>query len=282
MSGMAVRLRDVLGGQIDGLRYEPTAKRVRAELDGAVLLDSMRTVLVWEPRRVTPTYAVPLEDIAGEVVPADPAPRADDDRGIGFAHPDVTTVPVLDPRVPFRVRRTAGEPLVVRVPGGRGVEAFRPSDPDLDGYVVIDFDGVDRWLEEDEPVVSHPRDPFHRVDVRSSSRHVQLFLDGRLLADSRRPLLVFETLLPVRYYLPREDVRVPLHPSDTRTTCAYKGEATYWSADLDDPTIPDLAWSYPEPLPDAVQLRDRLAFFDERLDVVVDGTARPRPVTPWS
>ncbi len=75
---------------------------------------------------------------------------------------------------------------------------------------------------------------------------------------------------------------MPLHPSDTRTACAYKGEATYWTADLEDRTIPDLVWSYPEPLPDAVQLRDRLAFFDERVDVVVDGTARSRPVTPWS
>jgi uncharacterized protein (DUF427 family) len=279
---MAVRLRKLLGTHLDELRYEPTAKRVRAEVDGVLIADSARAVLVWEPRRVVPAYAVPVEDVRGELRSA--AARSETPAvGVGFAIPDVTTLRVLDPRIPFGVRFTDGQAVELAVPGsGRTVEAFRPSDPDLAGYVVLDFDCVDRWLEEDEPIVSHPRDPFHRVDVRASSRHVQLFGDGRLLADSRRPRLVFETLLPVRYYLPPEDVVADLRPSDTRTACAYKGEASYWSVDLGDRVLPELVWSYPDPLPDATQLRGCLAFFDERVDLVVDGVARERPVTPWS
>ena len=278
---MGVRLRDVIGGRLDDLRYEPVAKRVRAELGGSPVADTERAVLVWEPRRVVPTYAVPLADVRGEVVPDDgPVPEWTGDR-VGFAVPDVTALPVLDPRIPFGVRLTEGRRVLVRLDGA-AVEGFCPADPALEGYVVLDFDGVGRWLEEDEEIRGHPRDPFHRVDVRRSSRHVRLSLDGVPLATSDRPALVFETLLPPRCYLPAEDVVVPLQPSPTRTECAYKGEASYWSADLGDRVVPDLAWSYPDPLPDAVQLRGLVSFFDERVDVEVDGVPRRRPVTPWS
>jgi uncharacterized protein (DUF427 family) len=278
---MAIRLRDALAGQLDRLRFEPTAKRVRAEVDGVVVAESDRAVLVWEPRRVVPTYAVPVDDVRGELRPSTAAP-AELGGGTGFAIPDVTALQVLDPRVPFGTRLTDGEPLELVVPAGdRIVEAFRPADGDLAGYVVLDFDGA-RWFEEDEEIVGHPRDPFHRVDVRISSRQVRLSLDGQVLAESRRPRLVFETLLPPRYYLPREDVVARLVPSDRQTICAYKGVASYWSVDLGDRVVPDLVWSYPEPLPDAVELRGCLAFFDERIDVIVDGVPRDRPVTPWS
>ena len=162
------------------------------------------------------------------------------------------------------------------------MQGFRPEDPELAGHVVLDFAGFDRWLEEDEEISGHPRDPFHRVDVRASSRHVQLLLDGEVLADSTRPSLVFETLLPVRYHLRPEDVRAPLRPSDTRTWCPYKGAASYWSVEVAGRVVPDLLWSYENPLPDAAELTGLRAFFDERLDVVVDGEPRPRPVTPWS
>jgi uncharacterized protein (DUF427 family) len=280
---MGVRLRDVLAGQLDQLRYEPVAKRVRAELDGTVVVDSDRAVLVWEPRRVVPTYAVPVQDVLGEVVRVPASAPVDDAARLGFAIPDVTVLLVFDPRIPFSVRLTEGQPVQIRPPAlERTVEGFRPSDPDLAGYVVLDFAGCDRWLEEDEEIAGHPRDPFHRVDVRASSRHVQVFLDGELLADSTHPSLVFETLLPVRYYLPPEDVTADLRPSDTRTWCAYKGAASYWSVEMAGGVVPDLVWSYEDPLPDAAAVAGRRTFFDERVDLVVDGVPRPRPVTPWS
>lgn len=150
---------------------------------------------------------------------------------------------------------------------------------DLDGYVLVNWDAADRWLEEDEEVVGHPRDPFHRVDIRRSSRRVVVSLDGQVMAESVRPVLLFETGLPVRSYLPREDVRLDLlEPSEKRTTCAYKGHASYFSA----PGHPDIAWTYESPLRDAEQIRGLVAFFDERSDVAIDGERQGRPRTQWS
>ena len=152
-------------------------------------------------------------------------------------------------------------------------------DEDLAGFVTVEWGAVDRWLEEDEEAVGHPRDPFHRIDIRRSSRHVEVSLDGRAVAESRRPVLLFETGLPVRYYLPREDVWMGLlTASEKRTTCAYKGHASYFSA----PEHPDIAWTYEDPLPDAQQIRGLVAFFDERSDVAVDGVLQDRPTTQWS
>ncbi len=94
--------------------------------------------------------------------------------------------------------------------------------------------------------------------------------------------LLFETHITPRYYLPREDVRLDLlTPTDTRTTCAYKGHATYWAIEVGG-VQRDIAWTYEEPLPDAAAITKHVAFFDEHVDVVVDGERRERPVTPWS
>ena len=278
---MGLRLRDTVGRQLRELRYEPTAKRIRAVLNGTAVVDSDRAVLVWEPRRVVPTYAVPEEDIAAEVTPepARPVPAAD---AVGFALPDVTSIPVLDPRVPFSVHSAEGEPVEIRIDGARYALGFRPADADLAGYVVLDFDGFDRWLEEDDEIVGHPHDPFQRIDVRRTSRRVQLMLGDTVLADSRRASMLFETMLPVRYYLPPEDVVAELHPSATKTYCAYKGEATYRSAVTAGGLLHDIAWRYENPLVDASEVRGLVAFFDERVDLMVDGVARPRPLTPWS
>ena len=145
--------------------------------------------------------------------------------------------------------------------------------------MLLDFDAFDAWYEEDERNVAHPRDPFHRIDIVHSSRHVRAELDGELLAESSSPYLLFEPPLPVRYYLAPEDVRTDLlRPSDTRTFCAYKGQASYWSL----AGAEDVAWSYPEPLREAAEITDRIAFFNERVELVVDGQRLERPVTPWS
>ena len=178
---------------------------------------------------------------------------------------------------------TDGEPLTLRRGDAeRPGAAFRPADPDLDGYVFVDFAALD-WTEEDEPVVSHPRDPFHRVDARPSSRHVRIELDGHVLADSARPVLVTETWLPVRWYLPPEDVDLTvLRPSDTVTACAYKGVARYHALALPGRTASDVVWHYPAPLRGAEVLTGLMSFFTEHVDVTVDGTATVRPVSPWS
>ena len=274
---MSTRLRDLMMGELGALRYEPTEKRIRGTLGGTTVVDSTSALLVWEPKRVVPTYAVPAADVAAELIPS--GERIDEPAGIpAMGAPQLGDRPVLDPSIPFAVHTTTGEPLTARA-GGAEAAAFRPSDPALDGYVLLEFEAFDAWYEEDERNVAHPRDPFHRIDIVHSSRHVLVELDGATLAESTRPCLLFEPPLPVRCYLPRDDVRMDLlAPSETRTACAYKGQASYLSTATDD----DVAWYYPEPLREAAEITGRIAFFNERADVVIDGERRERPVTPWS
>jgi uncharacterized protein (DUF427 family) len=277
---MSVRVRDLLMRELDTLRYEPIDKRIRAMIGDDTVIDSRRAMLVWEPKRVVPTYAVPVEDVAGEIL-SEPRTETGDveDHGVApMGAPQLAGRVVFDPSVPFAVRTTAGDPLVITA-GGRAAAAFRADDAALAGYVIVDFAAFDAWYEEDERNVGHPRDPFHRIDIVRSSRHVRVELDGLLLAESTDPYVLFEPPLPVRYYLPAEDVRTDLlRASDKRTFCAYKGEASYLSLPGED----DIAWTYPAPLREAAVVTDRIAFFDERLDIVVDGTRVQRPVTPWS
>jgi uncharacterized protein (DUF427 family) len=250
---MSIHLRQALRHQLADLRYETTDKWVRAMLGDETVASTTNALLVWEPRRVVPSYAVPVADLHAELLPVQSLGA--DGRAI------------LHPGIPFSQHSTPGESFTVRAAGGDLVAAaFRPADPDLAGHVVLDFGAFDSWYEEDVRLVGNPRDPYHRVDVRHSSRHVRIELDGVVLAESDRPTLVFETNLPARYYLPKEDVRVELRPSDHRTICQYKGEASYWSIDGQD----NLLWAYEHPLEEARELAGLVAFWDERVQVTVD------------
>jgi uncharacterized protein (DUF427 family) len=220
---------------------------------------------------------VPIPALIAQLVPAGAESGADENVGVRL--PAISSRPILDPTVPFDAHSCPGTAFdVIAGEETAATAAFRPDDPDLADYVILEFAAFE-WHEEDERVVSHPHDPFGRIDVLRSSRHVRVELDGRLLAESSRPMLLFETLLPVRFYLPREDVAVPLEPSETSSYCAYKGRASYFSVP-DGPR--DVAWTYREPLHDAEPVRDRVCFFDEHLDVIVDGKRRDRPITPWT
>lgn len=272
-------VRDILMGSLGQLRYEPVEKRIRGVIAGQVVIDTDRALLVWEPKRVVPSYAIPVHELDGVTSPAAEV-AAGEPASPDVAVPRLGDRPVYDPSVPFAVHTTDGAVLDLRVAGTeRPAAAFRPADDTLSQYVVVDFDAVDEWFEEDERNLAHPRDPFHRIEIVHSSRSVRVERDGELLAASTRPYLLFEAPLPVRYYLPPEDVSEGiLQPSSTRTLCAYKGQAAYWSLENED----DIAWSYPEPLREAAEVTDRIAFFNERVDLVVNGTRLERLVTPWS
>jgi uncharacterized protein (DUF427 family) len=159
-------------------------------------------------------------------------------------------------------------------------ELARTSDePLLEGLVSFDWGAMDEWLEEDERLVGHARDPYSRIDVRDTSRHVKVSIDGETVAESRRTKVLFEAGLPPRWYFPREDVRMDLlADSDKQTTCAYKGFASYWSVGDQD----DVAWTYLDPLHDALPVKGLIAFFNERVDLEVDGEKADRPHTQWS
>jgi uncharacterized protein (DUF427 family) len=242
---------------------EPNGRRVRVFVGGQAIADSERTVYLFETGHL-PVYYFPRSDVRFDLL--EPSDRH-------------THCPYKGDASYYSV-----------VAGNRRAEnavwAYPeplPSLPEIADYVAFYWDSADAWYEEDDEVFRHPRDPYHRVDVLQSSRHVQIRIGGVTVADSRRPRLLFETGLPVRYYLPKLDVRQDLLvPSATRTRCPYKGEAVYWSAEVAGSRLEDIVWSYPAPIPEAPKIENLLAFFGEKVDVVVDGALQERPVTPWS
>ncbi len=262
-------------GLTDTLRFEPVTRRVRARHGDEAVLDSTDAVLVWEPRRVVPMYAVPPADIAAHLVACDPAPVPE-----GLP-------PILGP-VNFAWHHTPGSSYDVTLGDRtwRGA-AFAPDDPDLGGRVLMEWRPFE-WVEESQPVTGHPHDPFKRIDLLVSDRHVVVRLGGLTLADTRRALALYETHLPVRWYIPHDDVVTDLLVGSASTsTCAYKGHAAYVS--LSPEAVPgldaegvDIAWTYPHPLDEVAPVKGMFCFYAERTDLEVDGVAVPRPVTPWS
>jgi uncharacterized protein (DUF427 family) len=156
--------------------------------------------------------------------------------------------------------------------------------PDSGRYVAFYWNKMDAWYEEDDEVFVHPRDPYKRVDVMRSSRQVRVVVGGETVAESRQPRLLFETGMPTRYYLPREDVRLDLlEPSGTHTRCPYKGLASYWHVRVGDFVGKDFVWSYPEPIPECPRIRDLMCFFNERVEAIyIDGELTAKPRTRWA
>ncbi len=246
---------------------------MRALLGGTVVADTKNAALVWEPRRVVASYAVPIADVSGAL--AETPPDSVEERAVSL---EAGGPPILDPRTAFGFHTAPGTTMTLSTDSSSG-QAFVPTE--LDSMVILDFDGFD-WLEEDEPIYGHPRDPFSRIDLRQSSTHIKVELDGVLIADSARPLVLFEYVLPARLYIPRVDVVAPLERSDSETVCAYKGSATHWSLASAGSAGVDIAWSYEVPPPELVQIAGLVCFYQERVDLVIDGVAQQRPVTPWS
>jgi len=271
---MALRMKWHIGQSVPQLGYERVPMRLRAYVDGDLALDTQRGVLVWEPRRIVPMYAVPEGDLLIGVEPTDPPPEP----------PDLDALPHILGPDSFEPHTTPGT-VVDLVTGTRRIAraGFRPDDRDLAGLVVLDFVALDRWLAEDEELFGHPHDPFKRIDVLTCHRPVEVSLDGNVLASTTNALALLETHLPVRYYIPPGDVASSfLSPSETRSTCAYKGIASYLSTADGRPEGRDIGWTYPHPLADALRARDHVAFWNERIDLRVDGELLRRPVTPWS
>lgn len=238
---------------------EPTERRIRVRLGQEVVADSRRALLLvqYGPGGL-PTYYLPREDVRADVLTDEQLDEGGRRRwsvAAGRARADSAAWEHPDPSGDLEV---------------------------LAGHVTFSWTRLD-WYEEDELVVVHARDPHKRVDTLRSSRRVEVRVGGHLLASSARPLLLFETSLPTRYYLPFADVRSDLfEPSDLVTTCPYKGRARYWSVRVGDTVVRDLAWSYPDPIPENPKIRDLVCFFNERIDLTVDGVDLERPETPWS
>jgi uncharacterized protein (DUF427 family) len=236
------------------------AKRVRALAGGQVLADTITPWLVWE-KPYYPMYYFPADAVRAELIPTGGVAHSPS-RGDGVIH---------DVKLGDVVLAGAGQ-------------TFPDSPlPELKDLVRLDWDAVEDWLEEDEVIGVHPRDPYHRVDILNSSRHVQISIDGVLVADSHQPRILFETSLPPRYYLPITDVRLDLlRQSDLVTHCPYKGAASYWDVALPDGAVRDgVVWGYKSPLAESQKIAGLMAFYDERVDVTVDGVLQERPKTQF-
>jgi uncharacterized protein (DUF427 family) len=245
------------------LYFEDSPRRVRVELGGETVADSRRVKLMHETRHL-PVYYFPEEDVRMDLLEATDHTTRCPHKGEA-SHWSV------------RVGENVAENAVWSYP--EPIE----SAPPIAGYLAFYWRKMDRWFEEDEEVFVHPRDPYHRVDVLESSRHVKVSVNGEVVAETDRPVVLFETGLPPRYYIPPEDVREDvLLPSDRQTQCPYKGTASYHSVEAGGETVEDVVWHYPEPIPAAEKVRDNLSFFNEKVDLEVDGEFQERPRTQWS
>jgi uncharacterized protein (DUF427 family) len=240
---------------------EPVPRRVRGFLGGVTVFDTTRALYLWEWPNY-PQYYVPRADISPEVL-------VDEQKSHASRRGTVAS---------FGLR--AGEASragAARLHTGEVV-------PEIADTVRFDWPALDAWFEEDEEVFVHPRNPYTRVDALRSTRSVRIELDGVTLAESACPVMVFETGLPTRYYLNRTEVNFDvLVPTETVTSCPYKGMTTgYWSVRSAGSVIPDLAWSYDFPTRQLLPIAGLIAFYNEKVDVVLDGERLERPHSPFS
>ncbi len=232
---------------------EPVPRRIRAFLSGRKVLDTTRARYVWESQAY-PQYYVPVDDVRTDLLVA--RQRTQQTRR--------GPVQLHDLRVGDTLRPDAARLLV---------------DSDIDGLtgtVRFEWRALDSWYEEDEQVFVHPRNPYTRVDALRSTRSVRIELEGTVLAESNSPVMVFETGLPTRHYVDRTDIDFGvLVATDTVTECPYKGTTSdYWSVRVGDTVHPDLAWSYAFPTRQLLPIAGLVAFYDEKVDTIVDGVPR--------
>jgi uncharacterized protein (DUF427 family) len=253
---LATRPPETANYRVDGpahrLLWQPFPRRVRALFGGETVLDSRHAKLLHESNLLPQLY-VPEADLRADLLrPSDHTthcPFKGDAR--------YRTVAVGD-RIAADAVWSYPEPM-----DGAGW---------LAGHAAVYWEGMDAWFDEDEEVFGHVRDPYHRVDVRPTGRHVHITAAGQPIADSRRAMLLSETGLPNRYYLPETDVRTDLlEPSATHTVCPYKGTASYHTLSFGDTLIRDAAWSYPEPLDDARRVAGHICFLADGVDILLDG-----------
>jgi uncharacterized protein (DUF427 family) len=245
------------------LYVEDSPRRVRVVLGGETVADSRRAKLMHETGHL-PVYYFPREDVRMELL----------------EESDHTT------HCPFKGEASYWSVKVGDKVSENAVWGYpEPIDscPPIAGYVAFYWNRMDHWFEEDEEVFVHPRDPYHRVDILDSSRHVKVRVNGEVVAETQRPKILFETGLPPRYYIPPEDVREDaLVKSEKTTRCPYKGVASYWSVEVGGDRVEDLIWCYQDPIPEAAKIKGLLAFFNEKVDLEVDGEGQERPKTQWS
>ncbi|KAK7033250.1 hypothetical protein R3P38DRAFT_2921611 [Favolaschia claudopus] len=245
---------------------EDCLKRIRVLFGGEIVVDTRKAKLVWETRYY-PTYFFPHSELPQKYLQlASEHPTNGDTYDL--------VVNSVDGKNKDKEKRASGAVTMYS----------SPSHQHLNGLLKITFSAADAWFEEDEQVYVHPKDPYKRVDVLASSLHIRVEIDGVEIASSRTPKLLFETGLPVRTYLPKTDCRLDLLiPSELTTACPYKGEAHYYHVQV-SPTkrLDNVVWWYRNPNLECAAINGLVAFYDEKVDVFVDGEKQTKPKSLWS
>ena len=243
--------------------WVPVAKRVRCYFNNECIADSDHVML---KRQFPMVYFFPHDDVKAGYFEKSKLEDKTDDWGTSSSR-----------HVVVEGKTAEDAAWIYEQPNDKAPE-------NLNSYVALKWEKMDRWLEEDEEVRIHPRDPYHRIDVCHSSRHVRVEVNGETVAETHSPLLLFETGLPVRFYIRKTDIHMKLlHPTEHHTGCPYKGEASYYSVVTKGNEMKNVAWTYPYPNEEALKVKDHVAFFTEKLDnVFVDGKRLPKAKTKWS
>jgi uncharacterized protein (DUF427 family) len=236
---------------------EPAPRRVRGYFDGTLVFDTTSAHYVWEIAYY-PQYYVPVSDVRMEHL--------------------------IDENHVQELQFGSSRLFSLTSPDRTLKSAARLYDSGaVAGSVRFEWDALE-WVEEDEPIIGHPRNPYVRVDALRSHRHIRVELDGVVLAETHSPVLLFETGLPTRYYIDRTDVVFAhLNPTSTETVCPYKGiTSQYWAVTIGDAVYPDLVWTYDYPLREVAPIAGMIAFYNENLDIFVDDTRLARPLTHFA
>ncbi len=230
----------------------PGYKWIRGLLNGQAVVDSRDFLYVWEIP-YWPWWFFRREDIAGDL-----------------AETTATASGLPDGAVALDLS-CAGETLT-------GAARTYPGHPVLADWVAIDFEALDRWFEEDIEVFVHPRSPYTRIDALASSRHVVVSLNGVELANSHKPTVLFETGVPARFYLPMTDVRLDLLTENSHhASCPYKGASVSFDAQVGADVVRDVAWTYVLPRPESTPIAGQICFYNEVVDIDIDGERQSRP-----
>lgn len=244
------------------VNLEPTARWVRVKMDGETIADSKNALLFLDWNINFPTYFFPQRDINMDLLQSSVLSASLKEN---FLHWSVQSGDMIADNAAWGFSQPP-----------QGMEA-------LQDYITFRWEKPISWFVEEEEMFVHARDPHKRIDVLASSRHIEVKVEGETIADTRRPHLLFETFLPTRYYIPQEDVRMDLLQESTTTSgCAYKGFANYYSVKGKNQLVEDIVWTYPNPNPEYFKIEGLLCFYNEKVDIYVDGELESRPISPFS
>jgi uncharacterized protein (DUF427 family) len=242
----------------------PSPKRLRIKVGDIFVADTIEGMVMYESDHL-PVYYFPMKDVREEFLMISSTRTESPFKGVATHYSLNTGITLVE---------DAGWRYLDPVEGC----------PPIEGYIAFYWNKMNHWYEEDEEVFVHARDPYRRIDTLPSSRHVEIYMGGERVADTRRATFLFETGLNTRIYMPIADARLDLfRPSRYISRCPYKGIASYYHLEVGGKRHDNVVWYYPDPVHEAGRIKGLVSFYDEFVDkVVIDGVEQPKPISASS